>query len=545
MGRAARYEILPDGQPVRVACISECSRQQALLGKDRILGKDFSHRRKILLETCSRYRPAFALELYSTAVLPNAWVSYLHLHPEWAKSWSAEELLLRVKHAFPRSVAKRCREHRIRWRRNAPPPEVLCQDVEFIEYWRGQLASLPFFEQVVKQRVAIVFNQEDQVSGHFWSDRYGSVPVNAESHSILVALIQEIELVSTGVVPISEVCHSGSLWDRYVGLMREKGLEDDDSLLQVVTDLNELVITGLRTPDGRRIQVAGVRRESGIVVAGGLHVPDGAQNSSQQNPSRQNPSKRNPSRQNASRQGRQANEAASAGAVEPIQIDGYVEEIREVLALGPVDCRREGWPATDVDQWHGISGIGPVDPVEWVALSRWLAATWRIWRLMKPSADVEEEQIHRPGRHWKITDELLQVKPLDENLRDRVRRNLAHWLQVWGQACQLPGLSTEEEVQQWVERLLAVRENSDELAGVVAPLLGYGQAELERLRGVLARVRLRVADVIRTGEAWVRNPRRTAKELLGFNDWVRRRRAVLRRQREERAGSDENRLDSS
>ncbi|GIW95430.1 MAG: hypothetical protein KatS3mg110_3471 [Pirellulaceae bacterium] len=118
-------------------------------------------------------------------------------------------------------------------------------------------------------------------------------------------------------------------------------------------------------------------------------------------------------------------------------------------------------------------GIGPVDPVEWVALSRWLGATWRIWRLMKPSADVEEEQIHRPGRHWKITDELLQVKPLDENLRDRVRRNLAHWLQVWGQACQLSGLSTQEEVQQWVERLLAARENPDELAGVVALLMGY------------------------------------------------------------------------
>ncbi|GIW92019.1 MAG: hypothetical protein KatS3mg110_0060 [Pirellulaceae bacterium] len=90
-----------------------------------------------------------------------------------------------------------------------------------------------------------------------------------------------------------------------------------------------------------------------------------------------------------------------------------------------------------------------------------------------------------------------------------------------------------------------VRENPDELAGVVALLMGYGEAELERLRGVLERVRLRVADVIRTGEAWVRNPLRTAKELLGFNDWVRRRRAVLRRQREERAGSDENRLDSS
>ncbi|GIW95431.1 MAG: hypothetical protein KatS3mg110_3472 [Pirellulaceae bacterium] len=279
MGRAARYEILPDGQPVRVACISECSRQEAMLGKNPLRGKDFAHRRKTILDTCNHYLPSFSLELYSTAVLPNAWVSYLHVHPEWARSWSAQELLLRVKRAFPRPVAKRCRKHRIRWRRNAPPPEVLCQDVEFIEYWRRQLASLPFFEQVVKQRVAILFNREDQVSGHFWSDRYGSVPVNAESHSILVALIQEIELVSTGVVPISEVCHSGSLWDRYVGLMREKGLEDDDSLLQVVTDLNELVITGLRTPDGGRIQVAGVRRESGIVVAGGLHVPDGAQNS--------------------------------------------------------------------------------------------------------------------------------------------------------------------------------------------------------------------------------------------------------------------------
>ncbi|GIW95824.1 MAG: hypothetical protein KatS3mg110_3865 [Pirellulaceae bacterium] len=127
----------------------------------------------------------------------------------------------------------------------------------------------------------------------------------------------------------------------------------------------------------------------------------------------------------------------------------------------------------------------------------------------------------------------------------RTRRDELQAWQVWGQACQLSGLSTQEEVQQWVERLLAVRENPDELAGVVALLMGYGEAELERLRGVLERVRLRVADVIRTGEAWVRNPRRTAKELLGFNDWVRRRRAVLRRQREERAGSDENRFDSS
>ncbi|GIW92219.1 MAG: hypothetical protein KatS3mg110_0260 [Pirellulaceae bacterium] len=43
----------------------------------------------------------------------------------------------------------------------------------------------------------------------------------------------------------------------------------------------------------------------------------------------------------------------------------------------------------------------------------------------------------------------------------------------------------------------------------------------------------------------MRNPRTTAKELLGFNDWVTRRWAVLRSQHEERAGSDENQFDSS
>ncbi|GIW92021.1 MAG: hypothetical protein KatS3mg110_0062 [Pirellulaceae bacterium] len=76
MGRAARYEILPDGQPVRVACISECARQEALLGKNPLRGKDFAHRRKTILDTCNHYLPSFSLELYSTAVLPNAWVSY-------------------------------------------------------------------------------------------------------------------------------------------------------------------------------------------------------------------------------------------------------------------------------------------------------------------------------------------------------------------------------------------------------------------------------------------------------------------------------------
>jgi hypothetical protein len=122
--------------------------------------------------------------------------------------------------------------------------------------------------------------------------------------------------------------------------------------------------------------------------------------------------------------------------------------------------------------------------------------------------------------------------PLDENPQDGVRRNLACWLPLWEQACQLSGLSTQEGVQQWVERLLPTKENPDEWAGVVALLLGYGEAELDTLRGVLQRVRLRVADVIRMGEARVRNPRTTAKELSGFNDWVTRRRTVLPSQRQ-------------
>ncbi|GIW92220.1 MAG: hypothetical protein KatS3mg110_0261 [Pirellulaceae bacterium] len=60
---------------------------------------------------------------------------------------------------------------------------------------------------------------------------------------------------------------------------------------------------------------------------------------------------------------------------------------------------------------------------------------------------------------------MLQIVPLDENPRDKVRRSLSGWLQLWEEACQLSGLSAQKDVQQWVERLLPARENPDELAG--------------------------------------------------------------------------------
>jgi hypothetical protein len=299
-----------------------------------------------------------------------------------------------------------------------------------------------------------------------------------------------------------------------------------EGILPVVAKLNELVIADLweRVESGL-ILPAGLN-EPGIVVASGAQPVDVASDPPAQGP--------------------QAEAIGSSDGVGQLPLEDHQEAIREPLTLGPVDCRggqdgHEHGP----DSWQWVSGIAPVSEVEWIALSRWLGATWRIWRLMKPSADVEQERVRRPGRKWKITDALLEVAPLDEHLRSRVCRQLTSWLQLWGQLCRMPSLQGEAQVRQWAERMLHVRGDPEELAAVVARVMGYGEVGLSKLREVLGRVRLSVADIIRTGEAWVRNPLRTAKELLGFSDWVRRRRAELQRQPSGGTSSAENRLDSS
>jgi hypothetical protein len=198
-----------------------------------------------------------------------------------------------------------------------------------------------------------------------------------------------------------------------------------------------------------------------------------------------------------------------------------------MMVLGPVDTRQYPEQVTEGDAWQEARGVGPITERELAELVRWVGATWCAWRLIKPEDQREkfDRKLYERWREGQLP--LLRMEELDERQRQRALERLSEWFWKWYEVCGVPSLATQADRQSWIGRLMAARNNPEELAEVMAKLMEIRIARRYELRSALARVRLSISRVISAGELLQVDLVRGARELLNLRAWVARRRAMM------------------
>ena len=144
--------------------VSRCVRRAWLCGLDPLTGRDFSHRKRWIEERLLTLASAFAVRVYSYAVMSNHCHIVLEYRPRDALGYSDEEVARRWLVAYPPRRAGQL-ELRV---------QALLEDPERIAKLRGRLGDLSWYMKCLNEAIARRSNREDDCTGRFWEGRFNS-----------------------------------------------------------------------------------------------------------------------------------------------------------------------------------------------------------------------------------------------------------------------------------------------------------------------------------------------------------------------------------
>ncbi|MFO0827250.1 MAG: hypothetical protein U0572_03785 [Phycisphaerales bacterium] len=179
-----RKLLYDDSAPVVLHCVSRLVRRLYLLADESL--------RRMLVDRLRFLVTVFAIDVLEWAVLENHFHVVLATHPDLVALWSDREIAERFRALCPDRA----------WRRRAnippgaPPQPEEIEDAlarpQLIARWRRQLASPSTFHKFLKQRIARLINEADDVTGHCWEGRFKSIVALDDeavvAHMVYVAL---------------------------------------------------------------------------------------------------------------------------------------------------------------------------------------------------------------------------------------------------------------------------------------------------------------------------------------------------------------------
>lgn len=183
-----RYLLVDPENPLFYHLSSRCVRQSWLCGFDRKSRKDYTHRKKWLVERLKQLGAAFAVDVYAYAVMSNHFHLVVYYDPKAPERWSADDVIDRwLRVCPPRRVDGAVDEARRQAERRR-----LLTDPEQVRTLRGKLGSISTFMKLLKQPIARRANLEDDCTGHFFEQRFYSGALLSEE--AVVAAMAYVDL---------------------------------------------------------------------------------------------------------------------------------------------------------------------------------------------------------------------------------------------------------------------------------------------------------------------------------------------------------------
>ena len=201
-----RYKLVDDSTALGYHLVSNCVRRAWLCGKDARTGKDYSHRKRWLVERMMTLARCFAVEIDAYAVMSNHFHLVVHYDPRASEGWTREEVAARWVEAFPpreRGAVVDDLKPEAR--------ELLLGDPERLSRARRALGSLSCFMQHLKQPIARRANEEDGCEGHFFEQRFYSGALLSEKAVLAAMAYVDLNPVRAKLARRLEQCQHTSI----------------------------------------------------------------------------------------------------------------------------------------------------------------------------------------------------------------------------------------------------------------------------------------------------------------------------------------------
>ena len=150
-------------------CMGRCVRRAFLCGDDERTGRNFDHRKALILQRLKLLTEVFAIDLCAYAVMSNHYHLVLRLNLERAAAWTQREVASRWARLYsgPPCLDKYLNDFPV----SATEEALLA---EHCAIWRRRLTDLSWFMRSLNEFVARQANAEDECTGHFWEGRFKS-----------------------------------------------------------------------------------------------------------------------------------------------------------------------------------------------------------------------------------------------------------------------------------------------------------------------------------------------------------------------------------
>jgi REP element-mobilizing transposase RayT len=205
-----RSKYVQEGQEGVYHCYSRCVRRAFLCGYDPLTGKDFSHRKKMIVDRLKFLATIFAIEVWAYAIMENHMHNILRTRPDIVATWSDREVAIRWLTLYPqRHGMKHVPE---------PPQEdairTLTQNPERIAQLRRRLCSLSWFMARLNEFIARAANKEDNVKGRFWESRFKCQALLDDSAVAACMVYVDLNVIRAGLAATPEESDFTSVQER-------------------------------------------------------------------------------------------------------------------------------------------------------------------------------------------------------------------------------------------------------------------------------------------------------------------------------------------
>jgi len=226
-----RKYLIDSEVPLFYHLVSRCVQRAFLCGYDPVSGRDYSHRKQWLIDRLHFLVQHFAVDLHGYSIMSNHFHLCVFHDPRERQRWSDEEVADRwLAVSPPRSYGK------------APvSPEVLAAhrqallaDQKRLDHVRRELGSVSTFMKFLKQHIARQANVEDDVTGHFFEQRFWSAALLSERAILSAMLYIDLNPVRARIAStIEDIRHAG-ITERLAQLEAAQ-IALDDALVPLVS----------------------------------------------------------------------------------------------------------------------------------------------------------------------------------------------------------------------------------------------------------------------------------------------------------------------
>jgi REP element-mobilizing transposase RayT len=217
-----RSKYVKDGQEGAYHCFSRCVRRAFLYGYDPLTNRDFSHRKKWIVDRLRYLAAIFAIEVCAYAIMANHYHTILRLRPDIVATWSDWEVAIRWLTLFPR-------RHAIDGTAASPTDQdirALTHCPERIAQLRQRLCSLSWFMGRLNEFIARAANKEDKVKGRFWESRF-KCQVLLDDAAIAACMVYvDLNPIRAGLAATPEGSDFTSIQERIRSWQKDTRTED-------------------------------------------------------------------------------------------------------------------------------------------------------------------------------------------------------------------------------------------------------------------------------------------------------------------------------